>query len=339
MKTLIRRSALAALATLLFGAAAAQAQDIKPRLIRFGYGLNEQSNQGRAAKVLADAVAQASGGKLKLRAIGAAALGPDTQMQQALIGGAQEMMVGSTATLVGITGEMALWDTPFLFNDVREADAILDGPIGRKVMDKLQEKGLVGLVYWENGFRNLTNSKHAVNRLEDLQGIKLRVMQNEVFLSSFKTLGANAIPLPFSELFSALETKTVDGQENPFNTILSSKFYEVQKYLSITNHVYSPWIVLASKKWWDGLSKDEQKVLLDAARQARDFERKDTREEGARALADLKAKGMQINELSPAEAARMRDRLTRVNASIGVNVGMDLWNETQSALTKLRAAK
>ncbi len=219
-------------------------------------------------------------------------------MQQALIGGAQEMMVGSTATLVGITKEMALWDTPFLFNNVKEADAVLDGPVGQKVMDKLEEKGLVGLVYWENGFRNLTNNKRPVAKLEDMDGIKLRVMQNEVFLNTFKTLGANAIPLPFSELFSALETKTVDGQENPFNTILSSKFYEVQKYLSVTNHVYSPWIVLASKKWWDGLSKDEQKVLLDAAVKARDFERKDTRDEGAKALADLKAKGMQINELT-----------------------------------------
>lgn len=249
------------------------------------------------------------------------------------------MMVGSTATLVGITKEMALWDTPFLFANAKEADAILDGPIGQKVMDKLQEKGLVGLVYWENGFRNLTNSKQPVTKAEDLQGIKLRVMQNNVYLDSFKLLGANAVPLPFSELFSALETKTVDGQENPFNTILSSKFYEVQKYLSVTNHVYSPWIVLASKKWWDGLSKDEQKVLLDAARAARDFERKDTREEASRALADLKAKGMQINEVPPAEVAKMRDRLTRVNASIAANVGMDLWQDTQKALAALRGAK
>lgn len=338
--SMIRRTFIAAAAAALLAAPfAALAQDIKPRLIRFGYGLNEQSNQGRAVKVFADAVEQASGGKMKVRAIGAAALGPDTQMQQALIGGAQEMMVGSTATLVGITKEMALWDTPFLFQNVKEADAILDGPIGQKVMDKLQEKGLVGLVYWENGFRNLTNTKRPVARLEDLDGIKLRVMQNNVYLDSFKLLGANAIPMPFSELFSALETKTVDGQENPYNTILSSKFYEVQKYLSVTNHVYSPWIVLVSKKWWDGLSKDEQKVLLDAAKKSRDFERKDTREEAAKAVAELKAKGMQINELSPAEVARMRDKLTRVNASIGASIGMDLWNETQAALTKVRGAK
>ena len=337
MQKLFRRTALAALAAITLGAAtSALAQDIKPRIIRFGYGLNEQSNQGRASKVFAEAVEKASGGKMKLRAIGASALGPDTQMQQALIGGAQEMMVGSTATLVGITKEMALWDTPFLFNNTAEADAVLDGPIGQKVMAKLQEKGLVGLVYWENGFRNLTNNKRPITKLEDMDGVKLRVMQNEVFLSSFKSLGANAIPLPFSELFSALETKAVDGQENPFNTIVSSKFYEVQKYLSVTNHVYSPWIVLASKKWWDGLSKDEQKVLLDAAIASRDFERKDTRAEAAKALADLKTKGMQINELAPAESARMRDKLTKVNALVATNVGMELWQETQAELAKRR---
>mgnify|MGYP003348957367 CR=1 FL=1 len=333
-RTLIATLALAALAPL-----AASAQDIKPRLIRFGYGLNEQSNQGRAVKVFAEAVEKASGGKMKVRAIGAAALGPDTQMQQALIGGAQEMMVGSTATLVGITKEMALWDTPFLFNNAKEADTVLDGPIGEKVKAKLQDKGLVGLVYWENGFRNLTNNKRPVTKLEDLDGVKLRVMQNNVFLDSFKSLGANAVPLPFSELFSALETKAVDGQENPYNTILSSKFYEVQKYLTVTNHVYSPWIVTVSKKWWDGLSKAEQQVLMDAAVKSRDFERQDTRAEAAKALGDLKAKGMQVNELSPAEANRMRDKLTRVNASVAANVGMDLWNETRDALAALRAGK
>ncbi|MEY4344694.1 MAG: hypothetical protein RL032_526 [Pseudomonadota bacterium] len=338
--TFLRRTLIAATTAALLGASfSALAQDIKPRLIRFGYGLNEQSNQGRAAKVFADAVDKASGGKMKVRAIGAAALGPDTQMQQSLIGGAQEMMVGSTATLVGITKEMALWDSPFLISSAKEADALLDGPIGDKIRAKLQEKGLVGLAYWENGFRNLTNSKRAINKMEDLDGIKLRVMQNNVFLTSFKTLGANAVPMAFSELFSALETNTVDGQENPFNTILSSKFYEVQKYMTVTNHVYSPWIVLVSKKWWDQLSKDEQKILQDAAKTSRDFERKDTREEASKAVADLKAKGMQVNELSPAESARMRDKLTRVYAQIGADVGMDLWNETQGELAKIRAKK
>jgi tripartite ATP-independent transporter DctP family solute receptor len=339
MKTLRRALIVASAAAILAAPLAAYAQEIKPRLIRFGYGLNEQSNQGRAVRLFAEQVEKNSGGKMKVRAVGAAALGPDVQMQQALIGGAQEMMVGSTATLVGITKEMALWDTPFLFNSAKEADAILDGPLGQKVMDKLQEKGLVGLVYWENGFRNMTNNKRPITKVEDFDGIKLRVMQNNVYLDSFRKLGANAVPLPFSELFSALETRAVDGQENPYNTILSSKFFEVQKYLSVTNHVYSPWIVLVSKKWWDTLSKAEQKILLDAARASREFERKDTREEAGRALAELKAKGMQINELTPAESARMRDKLTQVNAGIAVNVGMDLWSETQAELTKVRGGK
>jgi tripartite ATP-independent transporter DctP family solute receptor len=276
---------------------------------------------------------------MKIRAIGNASLGSDMQMQQALIGGAQEMMVGSTATLVGIAPQMALWDTPFLINNTKEADALLDGPVGEKVKATLDAKGIVGLAYWENGFRNLTNNKHPVAKLEDMNGIKLRVMQNNVFLDSFKALGANAVPLPFSELFTALETRAVDGQENPFNTVLSSKFYEVQKYLTVSNHVYSPWIVTVSKKWWDTLSPAEKKVLQDAAVKSREFERKDTREEAAKALADIKAKGMQVNELPAAEASRMRDKLAAVNAGIAKTVGQGTWDEVQAAVKQARAAK
>ncbi|SNS97408.1 TRAP transporter substrate-binding protein [Pseudomonas segetis] len=313
---------------------AAHADDIRPRMIRFGYGLNEDSNQGRAAKLLAEEVAKASGGKLKVRTFGAASLGPDNQMQNALIGGAQEMMVGSTATLVGISKEMAVWDTPFLFSSAEQADQVLDGPVGREIMDKLEDKGLVGLVYWENGFRNMTNNVRPINKMEDFDGIKLRVMPNPVFLETFKLMGANAVPLPFSELFTALETKAVDGQENPFNTILSSKFFEVQKYLTITNHVYSPWIVTASKRWWDGLSKTEQDIIMQAAVKARDFERKDTREEAAKALAQLKENGMQINEISPAEVERMREKAQPAIQQVTDTVGQQLFDQVQAEVKK-----
>ncbi|EER60717.1 TRAP dicarboxylate transporter, DctP subunit [Acidovorax delafieldii 2AN] len=330
---------LAAVVAALTAAGAVQAQDFKPRIVRFGFGLVDQSNQGRAVRLFAQEVEKATGGKMKVRAIGNASLGSDTQMQQALIGGAQEMMVGSTATLVGISPEMAIWDTPFLFNNVKEADAVLDGPVGEKVKATLEPKGLVGLVYWENGFRNLTNNKRPVTKLEDMNDIKLRVMQNNVFLDSFKTLGANAVPLPFSELFTALETKAVDGQENPFNTVVSSKFYEVQKYLTVTNHVYSPWIVTVSKKWWDTLTPAEKKVLHDAAVKSRDFERQDTREEAAKALAELKAKGMQVNELPASEANRMREKLTAVNAGIAKSVGQGTWDAVQGALAQARSGK
>lgn len=330
------RFALAGLVAALATAGAVQAQDFKPRVVRFGYGLVENSNQGRAVRLFAQEVEKASGGKMKVRGIGNAALGSDTQMQQALIGGAQEMMVGSTATLVGIVPEMAVWDTPFLFGNVKEADAVLDGPVGEKVKAKLEPKGMVGLVYWENGFRNLTNSKRPVNKLEDMSDIKLRVMQNNVFLDSFKALGANAVPLPFSELFTALETRAVDGQENPFNTVVSSKFYEVQKYLTVTNHVYSPWVVTVSKKWWDTLSPAEKKVLQEAAVKSREFERKDTREEATKALAELKTKGMQINELPAAEANRMREKLVAVNGGIAKSVGQETWDSVNAAVLQAR---
>ncbi|VFR16457.1 TRAP-type transport system, periplasmic component, predicted N-acetylneuraminate-binding protein [plant metagenome] len=326
-------------AMLAVGGTAQAADDFKPRLVRFGFGLVDDSNQGRAARLFAKEVEQATGGKMRVRAIGNASLGSDTQMQQALIGGAQEIMVGSTATLVGIVPEMAVWDTPFLFNTAEEADVVLDGPVGEKIKAKLEAKGMVGLVYWENGFRNLTNSKRPVEKLEDLGGVKLRVMQNNVFIDSFKTLGANAVPLPFSELFTALETRAVDGQENPFNTVLSSKFYEVQKYLTVSNHVYSPWIVTVSKKWWDTLSPAEQKVLRDAAVKSRDAERQDTRQEAVKALADLKAKGMQVNTLQPAEVDRMRERLASVNAGIAKSVGQETWNEVEAAVAQARAAR
>ena len=316
----------------------ASAQDIKPRIIRFGYGLNEQSNQGRAVKVFAERVEKASGGKMKVRAIGAAALGSDNQMQQALIGGAQEMMVGSTATLVGITKEMALWDTPFLINNAKEADVLLDGPIGKKVIDKLQEKGLVGLVYWENGFRNLTNSKRPINKLEDLNGIKLRVMQNNVFLDSFKSLGTNAVPLAFSELFSALETGTVDGQENPVNTILSSKFYEVQKFLSVTNHVYTSNPVVISKKVWDRMSAEEHKLLQDAVTEAGQFERKLSRETAQQYRKELAAKGMQINDVPAATVVKMQELTKPTVEKFSASYDPTLVNLYRSEMERIRKA-
>lgn len=334
MKTIIK--SLFAITIFAGMAASSIAADFKPRIIRFGYGLAEDSNQGRAAKFLAEDLGKRTGGKFKLKAFGNASLGSDTQMQNALIGGAQEMTVVSTATLVGIVSDFGVYDLPFVFGDEREADAILDGPFGQALAAKLNEKGLVGLVYWENGFRNLTNSKRPVTRMEDMQGIKLRVMQNPVYIDMFKGFGANAVPLAFSELFTALETGTVDGQENPVNTIQSSKFYEVQKYLSLTKHVYSPWIVLASKKWWDKLSADEKKALQESANAARDFERKDSRESAGKALEFLKAKGMQVNVVSDKELGRMRETSRAAMQKFASDGHVQLIKDLQSSLEKMR---
>lgn len=333
---LLRTLLLAAGLTAAAVVPAVQAQDVKPRLIRFGYGLSESSNQGRAVKFFAEELAKRSGGKLKLKGFGDASLGNDIQMQQTLIGGAQEMMVGSTATLVGIVKDFAVYDLPFLFNNEQEADAVLDGPFGQKLMAKLEEKGLVGLVYWENGFRNLTNSKRPVTKAEDLSGIKLRVMQNPVYIDMFNRFGANAVPLAFAELFTALETGTVDGQENPVTTIQSSKFYEVQKYLTISKHVYSPWIVLASKRWFDGLSNDERRIIREAAVASRDFERKDSRELSVQSVGFLKEKGMQINELSDAELNRMRELVKPAFDKYAAEGGADQLKDLQAEIAKVR---
>lgn len=317
----------------------AYAIDEKPLIIRLGYGLNEQSHQGHAVRFFADEVARRSNGKMLVRTIGDAALGPDIQMQQALIRGTQEMMVGSTATLVDTSDQMALWDAPFLFANSAEADEILDGPIGQQVLDSLQNGGLVGLVYWENGFRNLTNAKRPIRTLEDFDGLKLRVMQNDIYLESFSLLGVDAVPLPFSELFFALESHTVDGQENPFSTILSSKFFELQRYLSVTNHVYSPWVMLASKQWWDDLSDEQKSILMEAAKASRGFQRNHARDESQKAMAALRNKGMQVNEFPAAEHLRMQERLCEVHATIASRVGEGLWLETQAKLAEMRQPK
>ncbi|MBI1209447.1 MAG: DctP family TRAP transporter solute-binding subunit [Azospirillum sp.] len=318
------------------GSPAFAADEVRPHNIRFGYGLNEDSVQGRAALVFAEELGRLSSGKLRMMTFGGASLGSDPQMQAALIGGVQEMMVGSTATLVGTVKEFGVFDFPFLFNNEKEADAVLDGPFGAKLMSKLEDKGLVGLVYWENGFRNLTNSRRSVEKVEDLSGIKLRVMQNQVALDVFKTMGANAVPMAFSELFSALETGVVDGQENPVNTIQSSKFYEVQKYLSLTKHVYSPWIVLASKKWWDKLNPAEQGLIHQAAVVARDAERKDNRAGSAKAMAALKESGMVINAVSDAELDRMRAAVQPVVEKFSKEYGEDITKELMAAIKGAR---
>ncbi len=316
--------------------ASAVAAEYQTRIIRFGYGLAEDSNQGRAAKFLSEDLAKRTGGKMRLKGFASASLGNDNQMQNALIGGAQEMTVVSTATLVGIEDSFGIYDLPFVFRTEQEADAILDGNFGKKLATKLEAKGLIGLVYWENGFRNLTNSKRPITKMEDMQGVKLRVMQNPVYIDMFNGFGANAIPLAFSELFTALESRTVDGQENPINTIQSSKFYEVQKYLSITKHVYSPWIVLASKKWWDGLSVEEKKAIQESSIASRDFERKDSREAGDKALDTLKQKGMQITVISSQELDRMQGAARPAIAKFSANGHADLVKELQTELGKIR---
>ena len=284
----------------------AAAQDIQERTIRFGHLNNPDHPTSTGVKKFAEIVAAKSGGKIKVQEFPSSQLGNELQQQSALQGGVQEMLVASTTSLAGIVREFGIFDFPFLFSNSNQADAMVDGPLGKMLSGKLAEKGVVILGFFDLGARNVTNSKRPITKPEDLEGLKLRVIPNPVFLETFKTFKANPVPMPFAELYGALESKAVDGQENPYSVILSSKFYEVNKYVSATNHVIATNPVQISKRFWDKLSPAEQKLLQEAAIEAQNYQRVVSREVASKAVGELKAKGMIYNDIAPAEIARMR---------------------------------
>jgi tripartite ATP-independent transporter DctP family solute receptor len=282
------------------------AQSVPERTIRFGYLNNPDHPVGMGVSKFAEIVAVKSGGKMQVKAFPANQLGTEQQQTSALQGGVQEMQAPATPSLVGIVKDFGVIDFPFTVGNHSQAFALVDGPFGKALLETLPEKGLVGLGYWDLGFRNVTNSRRPIAKPEDLEGLKLRVIPNPVFLDTFNAFKANPVPMSFSELYTALETKSVDGQENPYSVILSNKFYEVQKYLSATNHVYGTSIIPVSRKFWDKLSPAEQKILQDAAIEARDYQRQVSRTAADTAVGELQAKGMQFNDVATDQKARMR---------------------------------
>jgi TRAP-type transport system periplasmic protein len=294
----------AVVALLIAAPAGAQVQE---RTIRWGHLNNSDHPISLGVQKFAEILAAKSGGKLKVREFPASQLGNEMQQQSALRGGTQEMMSASTTSLAGVVKDLGLFDFPFIVSTAEQADALASGPFGQAMIDALPEKDLIGLGYWGLGFRNATNSSRPIAKLEDFAGLKLRVIPNPVYLETFKAFKANPVPMNFGELYTALENKTVDGQENPYSVILSNKFYEVQKYVSATNHTYTQNILLVAKKFWDRLSPEEQKMIREAIAETRDYQREQTRIATDKALGELKAKGMQFNEIAPPEYARMQE--------------------------------
>jgi tripartite ATP-independent transporter DctP family solute receptor len=323
-------------ALLVAGASGAMAADIKERTIRYAVIYDIQHPHGLGAQKFADLVAERSGNKLKVKIYPGGTLGGEVQLVSSLQGGTVEMSAIATPQLVGQIKEFAALDLPFLFNNEKEADAVVDGPVGKQFLERLPAKGLIGLSWYEHGFRNLTNSKRPVAKLEDIQGLKVRVQQNAVAIDTFNALGANAVPMPFTELYSALEQKVVDGQENPYSSIETSKFYEVQKHLSVTKHNYTPLILLVSKKFWDMLSADEKKILQDAATEAAVYQRKANREFNEKSLQVLKAAGMQVTTIAPAEMDRIRAMVQPVVDKYSKQVGEPLVKALYSEIEKVR---
>ncbi|MFO1281813.1 MAG: TRAP transporter substrate-binding protein [Burkholderiales bacterium] len=324
---------------LVVAAGPSAAADVKERNLKVAFVQMKDHPQGLSLERFAELVAKASDGKIKVRSFPGGQLGGDAAVIQSLQGGTIEMTLVATSLLGSQIKEYAMLDLPYLFNDFREADAVLDGPVGRKLNDKLPDKGLIGLSYWDHGFRNMTNSRRPIAKLEDFQGLKIRVLQLPLYVDMFTALGANAVPMPYPELYSAMETKAVDGQENTFSSIETAKFYEVQKFVSTTRHVYQPLILLFSKKVWDQLSADERKILLDAAAQTQPYNRTLSREADAKSLETLRTKGLQVTEFPPSSVAQIRERLRPVVDKYSRDAGEALVKEMMSEIEKARGRR
>jgi tripartite ATP-independent transporter DctP family solute receptor len=334
------RRALVSLAAgaALFGAMAAQAQDVKERTLRFAFSLAQDHPLGTGAKKFADAVAQKSGGKMKVALFPGAVLGSDPQNLSAIRGGTLDFTSMATGLVASIDKQQMVFDLPFLFNNAQEAYAIADGPVGRRLMDDLAPHGVIGLGVWDLGFRHLTNSRRPIARQEDIQGLKIRVIASPIFIDLFTTLGANPVPMTFGELYGALESRTVDGQDNPLGVIESAKFAEVQKFLSLSRHVYTGMPLLMSKKTWDGMSETERRIIRESAEEAKKLQREATQAKEAQAIDGLK-KTMQVNEVSAPELARLRQKVQPVVDKFSREVGEATYKQVAEELARMRAGK
>ena len=248
-----------------------------------------------AAEHFAKTVADKTGGEIDVQVFPAGQLGSERDMVEGLQLGSLEMTLTSTGPMGNFFPQVKLFNLPFLFKDRESCYKVLDGEIGQQISGLFIKKGIRSLGWFENGFRNITNSRQAINTPEDMKGLKIRVMEDDVFILTMKALGASPLPMAFGELYTALEQKAVDAQENPLAVIHSSRLFEVQKYLAVTGHFYSPAVLLISEMKWRTLTPAQQEILTRAAALARDYERKLSMEADQNLEAALAKEGMEIS--------------------------------------------
>jgi TRAP-type transport system periplasmic protein len=294
----------ARLSTLALLAAAALAPAAAQTVLKIGYTPTKDSHYGVGATVFCDEIAKGTANRYTCQQFPNSALGGEREMIEAVQLGTQDLSNVSTGALGNFVPEVKIVDIPFLFRDYAHARAVLDGPIGQDLLKKMPAKGLIGLAWAENGFRHMTNNKRPIQSASDAAGLKLRTMENKVHMAGYKTFGLLPTPMAFPELFTALQQGTVDGQENPIPVILSAKFAQVQKYLSLTGHVYSPAIILMTPKLWNQLSDADKKVFTSAAVTAAAAQRKRVNDDEASGIAQLKKDGMQIIEKPDGDSFR-----------------------------------
>ncbi len=314
--------ALSALTALSSSALAQQSMKIS-------ISIAQNSHQGVGVDTFAKEVEKRTNGRIKIQPFYSGSLGGERESIEAVQLGTQELTLTSSGPVPNFVPETRILDIPFLFRDKAHAHAVLDGPIGQELLTKFDAKGMKALAWAENGVRHMTNSKRAVNAPEDLKGLKMRTMENPVHIAAYKGFGIITTPMAFPEVFTALQQGTVDGQENPLSVIMSAKFDQVQKYMSLTGHVYSPAVILMNKAAFDKLSAADKQVFMDAAKEAVKANRARVAEDDAKGVTELRAKGMQVVEV---DKAKFVAALTAVNADFEKQFG-------KANIDKIRAVK
>ena len=301
-------------------------------VLKISNGINEAHPTYLACKEFEKIVESKLPGKYDVQVYANAQLGDDVRATEAVRMGTLEMVATSASPLTGLIPEFNVFDLPFIVTSFKAADAIYDGPIGAKLAALLEPKGIKLLAYYENGFRQLTNSVREVKSPADLKGLKIRTMQNPIHLAAWRALGANPTPMPFSEVFTAMQQKTIDGQENPIPTIYLQKFYEVQKYVTLTGHVYGPHILLINKKMFDSFPAEDQKIILEAAQASAKFQRETNRKMDREFIAELKKVGMVVTELTPEQLKAFQEATKPVYDEWIPKIGKDLVAEFQATV-------
>jgi tripartite ATP-independent transporter DctP family solute receptor len=287
--------------------------------MRISVSIPQNSHQGVAIDTFAKEVEKRTGGRYKIQPFYSGALGAEREATEAVQLGTQELTFTSTGPIPNFVPEVKILDVPFLFRDYGHARAVLDGPIGQDLLQKFDARGIKALAWGENGFRHMTNSKRPVNGPEDLKGLKMRTMENPVHVQAYKGFGIIPTPMAFSEVFTALQQGTVDGQENPLSVITSAKFDQVQKYLTLTGHVYSPCVFLMNKESFDKLSAADKTAFLEAAKEGVKANRLRVDSDEKMAVADLRAKGMTVAD--QVDKTRYQAALTPVYAEFEKQFG------------------
>jgi len=297
--------------------------------MKLNISIGQNSHYGVAVDVFAKEIEKRTAGRYKVQNFYSGALGAERESIEAVQLGTLDLTMTSTGPVPNFVPEVAILDIPFLFKDYAQARATLDGPVGQDMLGKFPAKNLVALAWGENGFRHMTNNKRSVNAPDDLKGLKMRTMENPVHMQAYKAFGIIPTPMAFTEVFTALQQGTVDGQENPLSVISAAKFSQVQKYITLTGHVYSPALILMNKAKWDKLSAADKQAFAESAKEAVKANRARIDEDEKRVVAELKSQGMTVVEV--VDKGKFQTALEPTFVEFGKKFGQDNIDKIKNA--------